>query len=114
MLKIVDIFPMTGGKTWRDRLAEAIKRSGKSYRSISLKAGCGPTYVFDMMSAGNDPTIDRLMKVIEQVGGSSIYIIHGVEITAEEQAIIKEYSRLNRKDRELFLEMAKAFHPRKR
>lgn len=104
---------MTGGRTWRDRLAEAIERSGKSYRRISLDAGLGATYVYDVLEIGKEPTVDRLLKVIEQIGGGSIYILHGIKISPEEEEVLKTYSRLNESQRQTFLQFLRDNQPRR-
>ena len=60
--EIADIRPMSAGGTWKNRLQEAIRSSGKSQRDISLKAGMGPGYVNSLFKESKDPTVENLHK----------------------------------------------------
>lgn len=75
-------------ETWRDRLAGAIKRSGKSMRAISLATGRGPGYVHSILKDDKDPTIDHLIEVCEQVGVSLSYLIYGFDVSGENEKIL--------------------------
>lgn len=74
---------------WRDRLAQAIKLSGKSKRAVSLTSGNGPGYVHSIISEGKDPTISNLIAVCDAVPVSIINILHGADITPEDAALLK-------------------------
>ncbi len=74
---------------WRDRLAQAIKSSGKSKRAVSLKSGNGPGYVHSIISEGKDPTISNLIAVCDAVPVSIINILHGTDITPEDAELLR-------------------------
>lgn len=75
-------------KAWRDRLAAAIKQSGKSMRAVSLGAGYGPGYVHSILKDNKDPTIDHLIDVCGQLGISLSYLIYGVDVSGENERIL--------------------------
>ncbi len=74
---------------WRDRLAEAIRESGKSKRAISLASGNGPGYVHSILSEGKDPTIGKLIAVCEAIPVSVTYVLHGHDITPEDEKLLE-------------------------
>jgi len=74
---------------WRDRLAQAIKTSGKSKRAVSLESGNGPGYVHSIISEGKDPTISNLIAVCDAVPVSIISILHGTDISAEDAELLR-------------------------
>lgn len=102
--EIADIPGMEAGG-WRDRLAAALKRSGKSKRSVSLKANLGPGYVHSILVEGKDPTIDNLASVCREIGVSLSYVLYGVEMTPETEAIVRELERGSPARRESFLQL---------
>jgi len=74
---------------WRERLQSAVKSSGKSSRSISLAAGCGPGYLHSILSEGKDPTVEKLMAVCDQIPISGIYVLYGLEVNPDDLDILK-------------------------
>jgi ribonucleoside-diphosphate reductase alpha chain len=76
------------GSDWRARLEDAIEKSGRSKREISLAAGKGPGYVFSILSEGKDPTIDNLIKICGAINVSLTQILYGVEMSQETQEIL--------------------------
>lgn len=77
-------------ETWRDRLAAAIEKNGKTKRGVSLAAGLNPGYVHSLLVEGKDPTIDNLIAVCEKAGVALSYVMYGFEITAEAEEILRE------------------------
>ncbi|WP_312530351.1 helix-turn-helix transcriptional regulator [Paracoccus sp. (in: a-proteobacteria)] len=73
---------------WRERLAAAVKQSGRSLRSLSMAAGKGPGYVHSLLSEGKSPTIENLMELCKQIGTSPSYILYGVDVQPEDAEII--------------------------
>ena len=78
---------------WRTRLDEAIRKSGKSRRAVSLEAGRGAGYVHSLLAEGKDPTVDNLMQVCEAVGASAAFILYGVDISPETEEVIRLLER---------------------
>lgn len=74
---------------WRERLATALKESGKSKREVSLAAGMGPGYVHSILAEGKDPTVQNLIKVCDELGVSLSFILYGYELTAENEEILR-------------------------
>lgn len=74
--------------SWRERLEKALDESGKSKRQVSLDSGNGPGYVHSILAEGKDPTITKLIGVCKAVPVSPLYIIHGVNVTPEQQEVI--------------------------
>lgn len=89
--RVSEIEDIRGMKTdgWKGRLAAGIKKNGKSKREVSLAAGMGPGYVHSVLKEGKDPTIDHLMKICEAAGLSLYYVLMGVQVSPETEAIIR-------------------------
>jgi len=73
---------------WRDRLAKAVKDSGKSPRAVSLEAGRAHGYVFSLLNEGKDPTVQNLSAVCRVIGVSLPYVLYGQDITPEGEEIL--------------------------
>lgn len=89
MSEIEDIRGM-GQETWRDRLAAALKKSGKSKREVSLSAGMGAGYVHSILKDGKDPTLAHLITVCDKVGVSLSYVVFGFDVSAENERILQK------------------------
>lgn len=74
---------------WRERLSNAVTDSDKSKRAISLESGNGPGYVHSILNEGKEPTIDNLLAVCETLDVSAIYILYGLEVSTEEQELLR-------------------------
>lgn len=92
---------------WRDRLRKAL--GNRSMRSVSLKAGLGPSYVHEILKTTKDPSIVNLQKICEVLGVSFTYISVGVVLSPEQERLAQIYLSLSEADRELFLRMAERF-----
>lgn len=73
---------------WRARLEDAVKKSGRSMRDISLAAKKGPGYVFSILREGKDPTIDNMMAICGALNVSLTKILFGVPMSPETQEIL--------------------------
>lgn len=76
------------GPEWRARLEDAVKKSGKSSRAISLAAGMAHGYVHSIIKSGKDPTIDNLIAICEVLNVSLTQILYGVQMSQETQEIL--------------------------
>lgn len=81
---------------WRRRLIEAVAASGRSMRSISLAAGCGPGYLHSICHEEKSPNVENLLGVCRVLGVSTPYILHGIDISEDEVELLEELRR--RKD----------------
>lgn len=76
------------GNDWRVRLEDAINKSGRSKRELSLAAGKGPGYLFSILSEGKDPTIDNLIAICAALNVSLSKILYGIEISPQTEEIL--------------------------
>lgn len=90
---------------WRPRLADALARSGKTKRGVSLAAKLGAGYLHSILVEGKDPTIDNLIAVCREIGVSLTYVLYGVEITPATEAILRELEALSPARREGLLRL---------
>jgi transcriptional regulator with XRE-family HTH domain len=93
---------------WRDRLREAVERKGKSLREISLSAGCGPGYLFDILESTKEPSIGRLMRLADALDVTLPWLLYGTNISAEEERFLRAYAKLSPRQRQAILDLANA------
>lgn len=74
---------------WKTRLADAVKASGKSKREISQAAGNGPGYLHSILNEGKEPTVKNLMQLCDAIPASITYILHGLNVTPEDEELLK-------------------------
>jgi ribonucleoside-diphosphate reductase alpha chain len=79
---------------WRDRFAEAVGRSKKSMRQISLEAGRAAGYLYGIIKEGKDPTVDNLVAVLDVLDVSVSWIIAGVQVNPDEEELLRLYASL--------------------
>lgn len=53
---------------WRTRLRREIEAQGLDMKGVSLKAGLGPSYIFDALTRGRGGKIDNLRKIESALG----------------------------------------------
>lgn len=104
MSEIADI-PGMDTTGWRQRLALALERSGKSKRGVSLAAKLGAGYVHSILNEGKDPTIDNLVAVCREIGVSLSYVLYGVEMSPETESILQEIESLSPARRAALLQL---------
>lgn len=94
---------------WRERLLQEVQKTGKSQRSLSMKAGLGPGYLNSILGkAQKDPTVTSLLKVTEVLGVSISYICYAIEMTYETEQLLRGFVRLNPRQRSAFRESVDA------
>lgn len=98
------------GDEWRQRLSEAIERSGKTPRAVSLAAGCSAGYLHGILKEGKEPGLERLMKISEVVETSLTQIILGIDLTLTQERLLLLLSGLPDDQKELLLRMAEELH----
>lgn len=82
----------------RERLREALEKSGKSMAAVSLAAGAGRGYLSSILTEGKEPGILRLSALCRELDVSVAWVMHGYNITPKTEQII---SRLeNNPDKE--------------
>ncbi len=93
---------------WLVRLAQKIEESGKSMRAISIAIGRGEGYVFTIMKDRKNPSAETLAKVYAEVGTSVSYVLHGFDISAEEEEFLELFSRASPDVRAAILTLLRA------
>lgn len=81
---------MTNEWKWRQRLEDEIEKSGRSLREISRASGYGAGYLHSILVEGKDPSISRLMGICSNLGVSAAYILHGIQMTEEDEELLRE------------------------
>ena len=76
-------------QAWKSRLAAAVEASGKSKRSISEESGHGPGYLHSILVEGKEPKITNLIAICEAIPTSVTYIIHGLDVSPEDEELLK-------------------------
>ena len=104
-LGIAIIAAMNDG-AWRIRLKAAIEGAGTNMRAVSLAAGLSPSYLHGVLEEGKDPTIGRLMRVIEVLPSTSLYyILTGTELGSDEEQFLLLIQKMPADERDAFLEL---------
>jgi transcriptional regulator with XRE-family HTH domain len=81
---------------WRSRIEDTIKRDGWSLREVSLRAGVSHGYLHGVLRDGKEPTLDRFLKICSALQLSAVYVLTGISIGQEDQAILSAMSRDDR------------------
>lgn len=77
-----------GTQTWRQRLEQAVREKGRTFRDVSLKAGLAHGYVHAVISTDKDPTVENLIAVCQEIGVSLSFILYGFEMSPETEEIL--------------------------
>ena len=59
-------------------------------RKVSMGAGLSEGYLHGVLSDGKEMTIGRLMSICSQLNVTSTYILHGIELSADDEEILRE------------------------
>lgn len=74
---------------WPERLFEAIREDGRSYRQLASDAGLGPNYVQQLMKRRSAPHYTELMKLLEAFDNETALYVHtGYRITARDWRLL--------------------------
>lgn len=92
-------------ENWKSRLLKAADEDPRSDRAISLAVGLGVNTVNELRNTNKSPSIDKVMKLAEELGLSLSYVFSGDEpdaqpIRGEKQilAMLKRIEGLNDQD----------------
>ncbi|WP_345097191.1 XRE family transcriptional regulator [Bartonella acomydis] len=88
---------------WRQRLSAALKKSGRSKRSISLASGKGAGYLHSILTEGKEPTIESLARVCHEINISMNYILYGQGVSHEDKEFIDLILKLSPEERQAIL-----------
>lgn len=100
---VLDIAAMNSG--WRKRLKQAIEADGRTLRSISLAAKLGPNFVTQFMTTGRTPSIEKFLKLTDTLGISPTKVLTGVEISPEDEELLRLATSLSPAGRERLLQL---------
>ena len=96
---------------WKHRLLKAIDADPRSDRAISKAAKLGPNFVNELRNKDKEPGIDKLMKLIAELGASATEILLDVEITPEDEDFLRLLRTLPESERALYLALLKSRQP---
>ena len=88
---------------WRDRLAQAVGRSGKTPNAISLESGNANNYVHGILKLRKDPSVERLARVCDAANVSLAYVLLGTDLSSDDVRLIQ--SLHNRPDARAAIEV---------
>lgn len=74
---------------WRERLKDAIERSGKTKQDIAIEAGLGHGYLYGLFKEGKDPSVENLIKICHALGVSPAYVLFGISVTPAQQELLE-------------------------
>lgn len=94
--------------SWRERLAEAIERSGKSERSVSLSIGRAAGYVHGILKNGKEPGIDSFAALASELGVSLSWLLYGTEMSGNSERLLQIFAVLSDDQQADFLRMAES------
>jgi transcriptional regulator with XRE-family HTH domain len=103
-VRISDIAAMMG--SWRERLTQALANSGRSMRSVSIAAKCSPNYLHSILAEGQEPAIDRLLRIADVMNVSLSWLLYGLEIGRQEEELLRRYALLSDRQRQAILDLA--------
>src|SRR5690606_31299131 len=95
-------------KAWRERLKQAVKRDGRSYRAISMAANLHETAVWELLNPKKEPGIDKVVAVATEIGVTVGWIFDGIELSPESERLLKAWGRMSKDEREAFLEFVES------
>lgn len=95
-------------ETWRERLAAAIEKAGKTERSVSLEIGRAPGYLHGILKEGKEPGIDSFAAIANAVNVSLAWLLYGAEFTGNSEKLLRLFSQLNDDQQADFLRMAES------
>lgn len=73
----------------KQRLREAIEKSGRSMRAISTACGFGPSYLSGILNENKEPSYTKLMRVCEELNVTHTYIFYGADVTPAQERIAR-------------------------
>ncbi|WP_010660239.1 helix-turn-helix domain-containing protein [Brucella anthropi] len=66
-------------ENWKSRLLKAVDEDPRSDRAISLATGLGVNTVNELRNTDKSPSIEKVMKLSEELGVSLAYLFWGAE-----------------------------------
>lgn len=96
---------------WKERLKEAIDASGRSMRNISSALKMGPNGVSEIFSSNKEPSVTKVLRIIDELGASRSEIIAGVPLSKDVEDLIRLLNGLNPEQLRLALEVVRQMQP---
>lgn len=75
-------------EAWRTRLEAAVEKDGRALREISIGAGLSHGYLHGILRDNKEPTLDRFIKVCDEIDVSLSYILLGANISKDTEQIV--------------------------
>ena len=80
-------------------------------RDISLSAGVSQNYLGSILHEGSEPSIERMMKLCDELGVSVTYLLLGVDLTGNAEQMLRAYAMLNEEQQKTVLALVKSMAP---
>jgi lambda repressor-like predicted transcriptional regulator len=97
---------------WRNRLRAALDDTGKSMRSVSLEAGCGPGYLHDILVVGKEPKLDSVLRIADALNIGLGQLLYGLDIGPQEEELLRLYAQLPERQRRAVLDLIASNYPK--
>lgn len=94
--------------TWRQRLEQAITKSGMSERAISRAIGRAPGYTQGIIKLGKEPSIESVVRLADVLGVSLEWLLFGIEQDGDTDRLMRIYAGLSPDQRAEFLRLAES------
>ena len=95
----------------RRRIAEAIRRDGRSMRTISKAAGLSENFAALLVRTGRSPSVDHFKMLCEELGITAGYAIFGHDVTPKQEELARKILNLSDDEVRLIEEMVQRLAP---
>lgn len=95
-------------KSWRERLLQAIEDKQTSMSAVSQAIGRSPGYLYGILKEGKEPTVDNLVKVVDELGVSLTWLLFGDDTSPEAEKLLRLYSGLSAAQKADFIRLAES------
>ncbi len=104
MIAMIGTMESTG---WRERLAAAIEKDGRSPRAVSLAIGRSGGYVRSILVSGKEPSLDAFVALCDELNADPMEILFNLKTNdAVALRLFRAYSQMTAAQREKFLDLA--------
>jgi transcriptional regulator with XRE-family HTH domain len=93
---------------WRERLADAIDKDGRSLSAICRSANVGQNVLTQLFNDGKVPKITTFMALCRELRVSPLYILEGVNVDVDDVELLKVWAAASPERRRAFLAILQA------
>jgi DNA-binding phage protein len=92
---------------WRIRLKQKIEDSHRSMRAISLASGRGPSFLYEVLVNGREPSIENLIAICDTLNVSLSWLLYGYDLGRQEEELLKAFGQLSPRQRQAILDLTR-------